>query len=181
MEKVELKQRYVEGVADSGTPNFQGRYNARSGFGLLQVHDASPFKDLAILEEDSEEEDDDERSEGSEHSNILVKANVIQPITFSPGEVAQAFSHYSYEESRQNFLVCDLQGVFDIVSNELVLSDPVIHYYNHRATADNERRGVHGRTDRGRKGILDFFDTHKEVHGHLCCLLLKGFRKAKHR
>ena len=90
----------------------------------------------------------------------------------------QAFSHFSYSESHRRRLVCDLQGVYDERENILKFSDPVIHYFNqHR----EDRRGVHGRTDRGKKGMAQFFDTHKEQCGHLCRLVTGGFRKGKRR
>jgi hypothetical protein len=124
--------------------------------------------DLTIIEEDEEEEDSDD----DEHA-----APTLQPVCFTPSEVAQAFSHFSYWATGRKRLICDLQGVFDEKENVLRLSDPVIHYHSH-----SNRRFVHGRTDRGWKGIGMFFETHHEHCGHLCKLVNRGFRaRAAHR
>lgn len=48
-------------------------------------------------------------------------------IVFTPSEVAQAFSHFSYWSSGRKRLICDLQGVYDEDENVLKFSDPVIH------------------------------------------------------
>lgn len=134
----------------------------------------SKLDDLVIIEE----EDEDEADDNSEGETMSSARPLLPPIKFSPGEVAQAFSHFSYSESHRRRLVCDLQGVYDERENILKFSDPVIHYFNqHR----EDRRGVHGRTDRGKKGMAQFFDTHKEQCGHLCRLVTGGFRKGKRR
>lgn len=125
--------------------------------------------DMDMIEEGSEEEEEDGDSEENHHGHVPIRA-----ITFTPFEVAQAFSHYTYKASGRKRLVCDLQGVFDQDNNELIFSDPVIHYYN---DARQDRRKVHGFTDRGRKGIAMFFDTHHEHCGHLCRLVNRGFRR----
>lgn len=117
--------------------------------------------EMDMIEEGSEEEEDDDEQEHSRLQDNTTK-------TFSPFEVAQAFSHFSYMSSGKKRLVCDLQGVFDDANNELIFSDPVIHYYNH---VREDRSKVHGATDRGRKGIAMFFDTHHEHCGHLCRLV----------
>jgi Mg-chelatase subunit ChlD len=129
--------------------------------------------DLGMIEEGSEEEEDEDSNEESVN-------NDVRSIVFTPSQVAQAFSHFSYHESGRKRLVCDLQGVFNDEKNLLQFSDPVIHYYNHE---DEGRKNVHGRTDRGRKGIEDFFATHscQEHCGGLCQLVIRGFRRAARR
>jgi Alpha-kinase family/von Willebrand factor type A domain len=125
--------------------------------------------DLDMIEEGSEEEEDTDDDDVEKEVNI-------RSVVFSASQVAQAFSHFSYIHSHRKRLVCDLQGVFNEEKNMLQFSDPVIHYYNANRT---ERRNVHGRTDRGEKGIDDFFATHccKE-QDHLCQLVTRGFRRA---
>jgi Alpha-kinase family len=142
---------------------------------LSGINDVAPnmvSPDLGMIEEGSDEEDDvsDEES---------VK-NHVQSIVFTPSQVAQAFSHFSFLESGKKRLVCDLQGVFNDEKNILQFSDPVIHYYNHE---DTSRKNIHGRTDRGRKGIEDFFATHscQEHCGGLCQLVIRGFRRPTRR
>jgi hypothetical protein len=128
--------------------------------------------DLDIIEEGSEEEDDAEEEEDSDEGD---RNQNKSKILFTPTQVAQAFSHFSYLQSDHKRLVCDLQGVYDEGKNILQFSDPVIHYYNPQRT---ERRCVHGRTDRGRDGIKDFFNTHScKEQGNLCQLVTRGFRK----
>jgi len=127
---------------------------------------------MNIVEEGSDEEpeEDDEACE----SRPKVEAKV-----FSPSEVAQAFSHFTYWASGRKRLVCDLQGVYDEGNRLLKFSDPVIHY--HHPGRPDERRFVHGKTDRGRDGVAMFFDTHNRDHcGHLCLLMIRGFRRPRH-
>jgi hypothetical protein len=121
--------------------------------------------DLNIIEEGSDDEEEEESDEDERH---------IVPILYTPSQVAQAFSHFSYCESHRKRLVCDLQGVYDEKNNVLRFSDPAIHYYDHRR---EDRRMVHGRTDRGRKGIGMFFETHKDNCSLLCKLSTGGFRR----
>jgi Alpha-kinase family len=123
-------------------------------------------------------------------------------VPFSASQVAQAFSHFSYWYTNGQCLVCDLQGIFNVERNTLQLSDPVIHSNNnvHGSHANrNPRQDAfhhgyagnrdhlhshhflfdhilpttrHGRTDRGQKGIDDFFQTHQcEEQDHLCQLV----------
>jgi len=57
-----------------------------------------------------------------------------------------AFSHYTYNVSNKELLVCDIQGVGDCYT------DPQVH---------SNLRGVRfGKGDRGRQGITDFFSNH---------------------
>jgi len=122
--------------------------------------------DIIVEGSEDEEESSDEDEDG--------RGSLLTPVLYTPSEVAQAFSHFSYLQSSGKRLVCDLQGVFDEKENVLRFSDPAIHYYNHLR---EERRMVHGRTDRGRKGVAMFFDTHTCCH--LCTLSVRGFRGGK--
>ncbi|RYP90315.1 hypothetical protein DL770_003538 [Monosporascus sp. CRB-9-2] len=60
----------------------------------------------------------------------------------------QAFSHFTFERSKGQFLVCDLQGVGKF------LTDPVIH------TADDNRFKL-SRTNLGLEGMKLFFASHE--------------------
>ena len=124
--------------------------------------------DLGAIGEGSEDEED------SCDEEAAISNRVIQPVLFNASEVAQAYSHFTYQASGRKRLVCDLQGVFDDKANLLRFSDPVIHYHNLRRS---DRKCVHGQTDRGEKGLRMFFETHHEHHGHLCRLMLRGFRR----
>ena len=72
-------------------------------------------------------------------------------------DVLQAFSHFTHHITKRKMLVCDLQGVLDTASNPPVfeLTDPVIHNVSKQG-----HRNVYGRTDRGPKGISEFFKSH---------------------
>jgi hypothetical protein len=75
-------------------------------------------------------------------------------------DIPQAFTHFTYCHSKRKLMVCDLQGVLttDATTGTPVfrLTDPCIHYESRRG-----RQMVYGRTDKGRKGMLDFFKTHQ--------------------
>jgi Alpha-kinase family/von Willebrand factor type A domain len=132
------------------------------------------FNRLDIIMEESNEEEGmvvDDVAEVRD-AEKMTKGDV-ESILFSPSQVAQAFSHFTYCVSNRKRLVCDLQGVFDEYMNELQFSDPVIHYYD---TKLDQRSNVHGRTDRGRKGMDDFFSSHCcKDQGYLCQLVSRGF------
>lgn len=127
---------------------------------------------LGAIEEDEESDESSDSSADEERG----ESSQVTSIKFTASDVAQAFSHFSYLATGRKRLICDLQGVFDEKSNMLKFSDPVIHYFNHRR---QDRQSVHGRTDRGRKGMAMFFDTHKECCGHLCRLVNGGFKQAR--
>jgi Alpha-kinase family len=141
-----------------------------TGRGINEIATNVMALDLNKIEEGSEEEEESDEESTKENG---------QSIIYTPSQVAQAFSHFSYIFSDRKRLVCDLQGVFNEELNLLEFSDPVIHYYD---SDRSERKGVHGRTDRGRKGFEDFFATHicKEQDG-LCQLVSRGFRRSTRR
>ena len=90
---------------------------------------------------------------------------------YQPADIPQAFSHFTHLYTGRRQLVCDLQGVlsFPPASGKTPLfefTDPVIHYVSRTG-----RKNVFGRTDRGKKGIHDFFKTHECTE--LCRMLDK--------
>jgi hypothetical protein len=72
----------------------------------------------------------------------------------SVSDYLQAFSHWTYIYSKREKLVCDFQGVFDEVNNVVCLTDPVIHCEGNRGEK------VYGRTNHGRSGMNNFFESH---------------------
>jgi hypothetical protein len=70
-------------------------------------------------------------------------------------EICQAFSHYTYSESQQQLLICDLQGIQK--NGEFILTDPAVH---------SRLKGEYGITDLGMEGIKAFFSQH--VCGDIC-------------
>lgn len=174
---------YVEGMEEVPEFTHDKLKAAFDHLAKLELHDDVPkfgIGDLdAIYEDDEEEETENEDSEGnnSKISSFDVRITCT-PIKFTASEVAQAFSHFSYLATGRKRLICDLQGIFDEASNTLKFTDPVIHYYNYRR---QDRENVHGRTDRGRKGMAMFFETHEDCCGHLCRLVTLGFKRGRMR
>jgi hypothetical protein len=139
------------------------------------------IKDLglgAIVEEDADEEDSDEE-DGAEMVSALESRPAAArvgdaAIFFTIAGIPQAFSCFSYHHSGKRFLVCDLQGVLDVNSSPpcFELTDPVMHIRSMTG-----RRGVFGRTDRGPKGIDNFYKTHQCTE--LCRALMKEWINPK--
>ena len=132
----------------------------------------------AIVEEESEEEDsdDDDSVENPNHPSFDEPTGVFEDIVqegknneerkLSRGEIpdedfVQAFSHFSYARCGGRLIVVDLQGCLEVKSDgsrEFILTDPAIHK---RRNSHRLRKMKFGRTDRGSKGIKDFFSTHE--------------------
>ena len=133
---------------------------------------------LDIIAESEEEEDSEYDSENE------VEEEVIHHL-----DIPQAFSHFTYRYTKRRLLVCDLQGVLNSSPPLFELTDPVIHFRSKRG-----RRNLFGRTNRGRKGINDFFRSHKcsalcrmlfrrrvrEVGQEERCVLLQGLEENAH-
>ena len=73
----------------------------------------------------------------------------------------QAFSHFTFERSNQQLLVCDIQGVGD------TWTDPQFHSHNQEG---------YGKGNMGKDGIKRFFETHKcnAICGYLKLPLRSG-------
>ena len=76
----------------------------------------------------------------------------------------QAFSHFTYENSKRKLMVVDLQGVFTVNkaygTKVYELTDPVIH--QRPSGKKGERKMMNfGRTDRGIMGMKAFFESHE--------------------
>lgn len=116
---------------------------------------------LGAIEEGSEEESDEEYDEifdSKEAEPYGGNYNDLQDAYFP-----QAFSHFTYEKSKKQLMVVDLQGVFTRKNDGTTvyeLTDPVVHK---RRTNRNRamKKWSFGRTDRGEKGMKAFFETHK--------------------
>ena len=165
---------FVQGMKAKPTFDFFDDESAMEKLQNLQLGGGLGGLGLGVLEEGDEEED----SESDDNQDLPVEG--AKPIVFSPFEVAQAFSHFSYWATGKKRLICDIQGVYDEEKNMLRLmlrlSDPVIHYQNYRR---EHKRMVHGKTDRGTKGFAMFFETHE--CSKLCHLVTGGFKNANRR
>jgi hypothetical protein len=107
------------------------------------------------------EEDDEEKKLGVDKT-VLHNADISRIID---DDIPQAFSHFSYQYTHQEYVICDLQG--ELGEKWFYLTDPAIH---------SEERQF-GPTDHGRKGQEKFFRTHK--CNELCRAL--GLRKNKYQ
>ena len=79
---------------------------------------------------------------------MLVDSHDIERII--DDDVPQAFSHWTYQYTKGDQLVCDLQGILH--NNFFEMTDPAIHSHS---------GPKYGTTDIGKKGFKDFFSTHK--------------------
>jgi hypothetical protein len=147
--------------------------------------------DLGIIEEGSEEEEEEESDDNDDDDEgDLFDSREVEPHSggdynnLKDAYFPQAFSHFSYERSRGNFMVVDLQGVLtmkDDGSKVYELTDPVIHQHerlrrrnrsrrhDRNSEANNNKKWNFGRTDRGTDGMKAFFETH--VCNDACRLL----------
>ncbi|KAJ1443761.1 kinase-like domain-containing protein [Ochromonadaceae sp. CCMP2298] len=89
-----------------------------------------------------EEVGDEEEEEGT-------FAQEADPAPGSTADVPQAFSHWTYNYTQGESLVCDVQGVLG--NSSFQLTDPSIHSSTRR----------YGSTDHGRNGQRNFFKTHE--------------------
>ena len=135
---------------------------------------AGGLASLGAIEEGSEEEDDDDGDEKdileAEHCKRS-KNGSYNFAAIKNEHVPQAFSHFSYENSKKHFMVVDLQGVLKQNKNGssvYQLTDPVIHK-RRRKKSQKFLNWSFGRTDRGQKGMKAFFHTHE--CNDLCRLL----------
>ena len=123
------------------------KWNDNCGFVDGQGPDAMVAGDgalEAIMESDEDADDSEDESQSEDDDEIRI------------ADIPQAFSHFTYRYTKRKVLVCDLQGVLSSNPPKFEFTDPVIHF-----SSRSGRRNVFGRTDRGKKGMHDFFKTHK--------------------
>lgn len=76
----------------------------------------------------------------------------------------QAFAHFTYAASKRNFMILDLQGVYDPHNNTYILTDPAFISCVPGGT-------MYGPTDMGTAGVKAFFNNHR--CNHMCRELIK--------
>jgi len=148
------------------------------------VSKLTPPSSRAVLDtffeedENSEEEESDDDNKGSTHrygASLNQKSHIFENCSpdacFTEDEIPQAFSCFSYWQSKRKFLVCDLQGIFNTDHHPPIfeMTDPVIH---HRDSIKGSTK--YGRSDKGLEGIVSFFSTHK--CSNLCRLLKSRYQ-----
>ncbi|CAB9506084.1 Myosin heavy chain kinase [Seminavis robusta] len=137
---------FVEGSSDFSLVE----RNAFQGGGLGAIEEGS---------EDEEEEDDDGIMDDS-----IMAPNFGTTFKLSEDLFPPAFSHFTYEKSKQQFMVVDLQGVLHVRPDGtrcFMLTDPAIHRKRKSPNPLSHSNINLGRTDRGEKGIKAFFETHE--------------------
>jgi hypothetical protein len=134
---------------------------------LARLETSSGDMELSEILEGDEESDSSDDDEDDDEKSLLADdddddVSMTQDDTHSMGsdnpfDYLQAFTHFTYLYTNKKVMVCDLQGIFntDLVPPTFELSDPAIHY------ASKQRKEVYGCTDKGRKGMQLFFNTHK--------------------
>jgi len=114
---------------------------------------------MAAIEEGSEEEASSDDEYDNDDGRYRYKAEGEDTTSdLKPSDYLQAFSHFTYLFTNRKVLVCDLQGVYntDMVPPTFELSDPAVHYRSNKG-----QKMVFGRTDKGQKGVQNFFNSHK--------------------
>jgi hypothetical protein len=139
------------------------KWNSNNGWrdNVQQKHIRLGRPSLELIYEADDEDliDDDESNVGASSS--------IRSKPFTPSQVAQAFSHFTHWVTNGEYLVCDLQGIYNVERNTLQLSDPVIHSISYPTNP-------FWRTNRGNRGIDDFFMTHQCDEQEQLCQLVTG-------
>ncbi|KAL7548558.1 hypothetical protein ACHAWF_012911 [Thalassiosira exigua] len=129
-----------------------------------------PFDDgLGAIEEGSEEESEEEEEELFDSKEAIPYEGDYTDL--QDAYFPQAFSHFTYEKTKRQLMVVDLQGVFTKKNDGTKvyeLTDPVIHKRRHNRNRAMKQWSF-GRTDRGENGMKAFFETHKCTHA---CKLL---------
>jgi len=141
----ELDGKFTKWNNNAGAVLRTGCDTAEGDVGSASLR-SSVSKALGAITEDDEEEEEEEV--GSQEIDV--------------GEVPQAFSHFSYVASNGKQLVCDLQGTWN-GADGFMLTDPVVHYVSKR---NPNKKHKNGATDKGRHGVIRFFNTHQ--CGPLC-------------
>ncbi|KAJ1412268.1 kinase-like domain-containing protein [Ochromonadaceae sp. CCMP2298] len=140
------------------------KWNSNSGF--VRVSPAKARAPLGGIGAIIEEEDEDEEDGDWDTEFRPLRSNRAQKRCeeVEVEDAPQAFSHWSHERSvsitKEELLICDLQGFFDAPSKRFTLIDPVIH--------SSGAKDAHkfARTDHGRQGIVNFYASH--VCNNLC-------------
>ena len=150
----------IQGQKKAESP-YPGMVKEVAPLQMLKDLKLKPIMSDIIEEENSEDEDDDVNDDETSHHQQTVPtsdAALKSELDILNEDVPQAFSHFTHTWSKRKRMVCDLQGVLDASQKPPMfeLTDPVIHYKSGR-----NREHVYGKTDKGQKGINDFFQTHK--------------------
>lgn len=163
IEKNILVERYLNGDYK--------KFNSNMGFvddDVKQLIDrmgnlglGNDLNDLGAIEEGSEEEDESDDEEIFDSKEAVPENGNYSDL--QDEYFPQAFSHFTYEKSKKQLMVVDLQGVFTIKADGTKLyelTDPVIHKRKSNRNRTMKKWSF-GRTDRGEKGMQAFFETHK--------------------
>lgn len=166
VEKNVLIERFLEGEYKKFNSNMgyveedvKQLVERMSGLGLGGNFSRGINDGLGAIEEGNEEESEDEEIFDSKEATPYRGTYNDLQVAYFP----QAFSHFTYEKSKRQLMVVDLQGVLTAKTDGTKLyelTDPVIH--KRRSNRNRTmKKWSFGRTDRGEKGMKAFFETHK--------------------
>lgn len=162
-EKFNNNMGYVKGRKKAANNNMADLVGSFNQLGLdFEGPSGGAAAGLGAIEEGSEEEDESD-GEGVVFDGKASTPDGGEYQDVQPGHFPQAFSHYTYEKSKQKLMVVDLQGVYEEYedgTSRYVLTDPVIHKRK-RGRQKQLAQWTFGRTDRGEKGMKAFFETHE--------------------
>ena len=163
--------RYMKWNNNCGGVDGNAQVNVIPYENIDYYHPDSRKLDVLKEEEEEEEEEDGDLSDaetvvaGGKPSGDLMAASgktmSLQDRVLD-ADIPQAFSHWTHRFTKRTRLVCDLQGQLSLDDRYPVfeLTDPCIHSTSGK---------WFGRTDRGFRGVQDFFNTHQ--CNHLCNIL----------
>jgi hypothetical protein len=163
---------YLTPTTDNKNKNGNSKYQHASLSARVQnlFRQRPAMGTLATVPEAKESDDHNEESTTTATTTTPTSTTTSTDVdtVVDPYEMIQAFSHFTYECSKQNLVVVDLQGtlVLDHQPPEVVLTDPAIHT-RRRQIDQHKHHNPHlsrlnlGRTDRGDQGIAFFFQTHE--------------------
>ena len=120
---------------------------------------------LGVINEDEEDEESDSDDDGDadgQLSEFVANGKTMElQSKVLDGDIPQAFTHWTYNYTKRNEMVCDLQGQLNLEGGYFELTDPCIH--------SSYRIKNFGRTDHGQQGFQLFFNSHQ--CNHLCKIL----------
>ena len=85
-----------------------------------------------------------------DYTKFNTNTGTVAPGSDPVNETCQAFSHYTWVESNEALVVCDIQGVKR--EHKVILTDPAIHCKDVL---------IYGDTNFGARGIRNFFKSHR--------------------
>jgi len=129
---------------------------------IIDIDDSDEEDEVIPMKVESGDEND--RNMSNIPLALPYRNEPVDTKQIDPADFPQVFSHYTYEASKKQFIVVDIQGNFVQNSDgtcEYILTDPAIHHNRRGRSSVFSRLGSLGRTNTGKKGMKAFFASHK--------------------